>query len=283
MRTKLRFFVVALALAGAGFGAAPSASAATAATPPSVKMTQPTFQSLTDEGCADCGFTFPDAFDATFTLPWTVVAPARVCSQTLTDSDYNDLGGDIDPILGGPSSTFAVPKTARSYSGGDGFFLDYARGGYSAYVTVKECNGVKLRSNPVHTVLKPGDNKDPAIVYSAGGGWKTANCTCFLGGTSTYTSTKNATISFLTAQPLDATGIRLALLMPTGPSRGSAALYVDGVRRATINTFHAVSNVNGKITYQLLLPGTSVHRVKIVNLATPGHPRIDLDATINGG
>jgi hypothetical protein len=277
---RFKSFVVVMALVGAGLVAAPAASAATT---PSVKMTQPTFQSLTDEGCAGCGFTFPDAFDATFTLPWSVVAPAGVCSQTLTDSDYNDLGGDIDPILGGPSATFPVPKTARSYSGGDGFFYDFMRGGYSAYVTVKECNGVKVRSNPVHTVLKPGDNKDSAMVYSRGGGWKTANCTCFLGGTSTYTSTKNATISFLTAQPLDATGIRLALLMPTGPGRGSAALYVDGVWRATINTYHAVSNVNGKITYQLLIPGKSVHLVKIVNLATAGHPRIDLDATINGG
>jgi hypothetical protein len=280
VRIKVKAFAVALVIAGAGIVATPAASAATT---PSVKMTQPTFQSLTDEGCADCGFTFPDAFDATFTLPWSVVAPAGVCSQTLTDSDYNDLGGDIDPILGGPSLTFALPKTARSYSGGDGFFYDFMRGGYSAYVTVKECNGVKVRSNPVHTVLKPGDNKDSAMVYSLGGGWKTANCTCFLGGTSTYTSTKNATISFTTAQPLDATGVRLALLMPTGPGRGSAALYVDGVWRATINTYHAVSNVNGKITYQLLLPGTSVHKVKIVNLATAGHPRIDLDATINGG
>jgi hypothetical protein len=277
---RLKAFAAAAALAGAGLLAAPAASAATA---PSVKMTQPTFQSIVDEGCADCGVTFPAAFGATFTLPWTVVAPAGVCSQSLTDSDYNDLGGDIDPLLGGPSATYPIPKTARSYSGGDGDFYDFMRGGYSAYVTVKECNGVKVKSNAVHTVLKPGDNTDSAMVYSAGGGWKTAKCTCFLGGSSTYTSAKNATISFVTAKPLDATGVRLALLMPTGPGRGSAALYVDGVKKATINTYHAGLNVNGKITYQLLIPGKAVHLVKIVNLATAGHPRIDLDATINGG
>ncbi len=277
MNIKIKSCVVAVVLAGSALVGAPAASAARV---PSVKMTQPTFQSIVPDGDAS---SYPMAWDARFTLHWTVTAPNGVCRQTLTDSDYNDLGGDIDPVLGGPSFTYPISKWARSYSGGDGYWLDFFRGGYSAYVTVKECNGVKVRSNPVHTVLVPGDNTDSAMVYSLGGGWKTAKCTCFLGGNSTYTSTKNASISFLTAKPLDATGVRLALLMPMGPGRGSAALFVDGVRRATINTYHARSNVNGKITYQLLLPGKSVHLVKIVNLATAGHPRIDLDATINGG
>ena len=92
---------------------------------------------------------------------------------------------------------------------------------------------------------------------------------------------KGASFSFLTPQPLDATGVRVALLMPTGPSRGSAALYVDNVYKGVINTYHAGSNVNGKITYQFLLTGTHTHVVRVVNLATAGHPRIDLDAFIN--
>jgi hypothetical protein len=278
MGIKIKSFVVAVAVVGVGLAGAQTASAATGG--PTVKLTQPTFQSIVPDGDA---YSYPQTWDVHFTLPWTVSAPNRVCGQTITDQDYNDLGGDVDPILGYSTAAYTLPQSARFYSGGDGYWLDFFRGGYNAVVRVTDCHGVTAASNAVHTVLQPGDNTDSAIVYSRGGGWKTAKCTCFLGGNSTYTQTKNAGISFLTAPPIDATGIRLALLMPTGPGRGSAALYVDGVKKAIINTYHAGSNVNGKITYQVLIPGRSVHQVKIVNLATPGHPRIDLDATINGG
>ena len=278
MGIKIKSLVVAVVLAGAGMAGTQTASAATRG--PSVKLTQPTFQSIVPDGDA---YSYPMTWDASFTLPWSVTAPAGVCGQTITDQDYNDLGGDNDPILGYSTATYTLPTRARSYNGGDGYWLDFLRGGYNAVIRVTDCHGVKAASNAMHTVLQPGDNADAAMTYSPGGGWKTAKCTCFLGGSSTYTHTKNATISFRTAKPLDATGIRLALLMPTGPGRGSAALYVDGVKKATINTYHAGININGKITYQLLIPGKAVHTVKIVNLATAGHPRIDLDATINGG
>ena len=138
----------------------------------------------------------------------------------------------------------------------------------------------QVASNPVHVALQPGDDKDAAMTYSKG--WTVANCTCWLGGTAHYTSAKNASVTFHTPKPVDASGVRLALLMPKGPNRGSAALYIDGVYKGTLNS-HSPNKVNGRITYQMLLPGTAAHTVKIVNLATPGHPRIDIDATINGG
>jgi hypothetical protein len=224
-------------------------------------------------------------FIANFTIPWTVTAPNGVCGQTLTDSGYDDEGGPNDPILGGPSYTYTLSKTARSWSGGDGEWLDFGRGGYSAYVTVKECNGVKVRSNPVFVVLDVGDDHNPngatALSFSPGlvgpgygnKGWATANCTC-------WTSLKGASFSFLTPQPNDATGVRVALVMPKGPGRGSAAVYVDNKYKATVNTY-AKTNVNGKIVYQILLTGKNTHVVRVVNLATAGHPRIDIDATIN--
>ena len=59
-------------------------------------------------------------------------------------------------------------------------------------------------------------------------------------------------------------------------------MYVDNVYKTTINTY-ATTNINGKITYQILLTGTHTHVVRVVNLATAGHPRNDLDTTINGG
>ncbi|HEX4432029.1 MAG TPA: hypothetical protein VHZ96_22355 [Frankiaceae bacterium] len=276
MGVKIKSFVAVVALASAGLAGAQGVSAATAR--PTVKLTQPTFQSLSAYGDTS----YPMAWDVSFTLHWSVTAPAGVCKQTLTDQDYNDLGGDTDPILGGSTATYPLSKTARSYSGGDGYWLDFLRGGYGAVIRVTDCKGVKVASNAVHSVILPGDDNDAAMTY-AGSGWRIANCTCFPGGTAHYTTTKNASITFRTAKPADASGVQLALIMPKGPTRGSAALYIDNKYKATINTYKAGVNVNGTIVYQVPLPGTATHVVKLVNLATAGHPRIDLDATINGG
>lgn len=275
MGIKISSFVAAVALAGAGLVGAQAAAAATAA--PTVKLTQPTFASLApDNGPTS----YPDTWDAGYTLHWSVNAPAGVCKQSITYSDYETLGGDTDPILGYSTQTDPLTAGARAYSHGDGFWLDFLRGGFNAVIRVTDCHGVTAASNPVHVVLQPGDDKDAAMSYA--GAWAVGSCTCWLGGTDHYTSAKNAGVTFHTPKPVDASGVRLALLMPKGPNRGSAALYIDGVYRATLNTYSA-TKVNGKITYQILLPGTAAHTVKIVNLATAGHPRIDLDATINAG
>jgi hypothetical protein len=278
MRLKVRSFVALVglvSLTGAGLAGAQTASAATAK--PTVALTQPTFEAIAADGGAD---SYPQAWDAAFTLHWTVNAPGGVCGQTLTYSDYDTLGGDTDPILGYATETDPLPAAARSYSHGDGYWLDFLRGGYNALIRVTDCHGVKAASNAVHVVLQPGDDQDAAMSYS--GGWTVGKCTCWLGGTAHYTSTKNASVTFHTPKPVDASGVRLALVMPEGPTRGSAGLYIDGVYTASLKTYSA-TKVNAKITYQLLLTGTATHTVKIVNFATAGHPRIDVDATINGG
>ncbi len=249
-------------------------------------MTQPVFTSLSGFPTSpDSGFIY---WTAGFTMTWSVYAPNGVCHQNYTDQDYNDLGGDTDPVLGYSTYTVPIANSARSYANTDGDAMDFGRGGYNAIDRITECNGAKITSNPVHTVIDIGNDADTGngetvpTYYSPGtvSAWRTANCTCFFDGTSTYTSVKNASFSFLTPQPLDATGVRVALLMPKGPGRGSAAVYVDNVRKATVNTY-AATNTNGKITYQILLPGTHTHVVRVVNLATAGHPRIDIDAFIN--
>jgi hypothetical protein len=64
---------------------------------------------------------------------------------------------------------------------------------------------------------------------------------------------------------------------PYGPARGRAAIYVDGKYRTTIDTY---APVNGNQVYVwdsgALSKGT--HAIKVVDLATPGRPRIDVNA-----
>jgi hypothetical protein len=272
---KLGIAAAAIVLAlVASLGLFPTAAAATA--PPAIKLSQPTFTSF-QSNFADPNF---NDWKAKFTFHWTVAAPAGVCSQTVSYANYNTIGGTIDPALGEQSISQTVPKTARSFADEIDHY-DFGRAdGYSIVVRIKDCNGHQATSNVVHAVISAGEDTDSAITYSAG--WSVSHCTCFSGGTTHWTSTKNASLSFRTTKPLDPSGVDLALIMAKAPNRGSAAVYIDGVKKATINTY-SKTKINRAIVYQIVLPGSATHNVKIVDLATTGHPRIDLDATINGG
>ena len=70
----------------------------------------------------------------------------------------------------------------------------------------------------------------------------------------------------------------VGLVMAKGPTRGSAKVYVDGILKATVNTY-ATSAQSRVIVFERSIPA-GTHRVKVVNVATPGHPRIDLDAVL---
>jgi hypothetical protein len=71
----------------------------------------------------------------------------------------------------------------------------------------------------------------------------------------------------------------VALIMAKGPARGKASVYVDGVYRATVDTY-AAGNVNRVVVWEAEFAGTANHTVKVVNQATAGRPRIDVDAVL---
>jgi hypothetical protein len=253
-----------------------SGASASAANAPVITLSQPTFTQYTSDFIS-----YPDFndWDAGFTFHWTINAPAGICSQTLTFANYDTLGGDFDPILKQDSETVSLPRSARSYAARSNT-MDYSRSGFGVVVRMKECNGRHVTSNPIETVIQPGEDIDPAMHYSRG--WSVSHCSCFSDATTHRTSDKNASVSFQTAAPYDHSGVAVALVMPKAKNRGSAAVYVDGVRRATVNTYSKQA-INRTIVYQVVLSGWARHTVKIVNLATHGHPRIDVDATINSG
>jgi hypothetical protein len=69
--------------------------------------------------------------------------------------------------------------------------------------------------------------------------------------------------------------------MPKSANRGSASVVVDGKAVATVNT-HSVTTVNRVVVWQKWMPA-GIHSIKVVNLATPGHPRVDIDAFLHNG
>lgn len=148
--------------------------------------------------------------------------------------------------------------------------------GWSIHAT--DCTGnsgaVRVYSNPV-VVQQDGYSwaYDYGTVASRGT-WKTVTCACASGGTMTMTTARNASISYTDTYAEN--GEHMAIVMAKGPARGSAAIYVDGVRRRTVDTY-APANTNRVVVFEQAMPAGR-HVVKVVNLATAGHPRIDVDA-----
>lgn len=88
-----------------------------------------------------------------------------------------------------------------------------------------------------------------------------------------FTSEPGASVSF--THPFE-DGDHIGLVMAKGPGRGSADIYVDDVKVATIDTY-APANDNRRIVFDHRMPA-GTHTLEVVNLATDGHARIDVDA-----
>ena len=136
-------------------------------------------------------------------------------------------------------------------------------------VKVTFCNGVSVTSNVVTPYIKALDDSDSTDV-SYSGAWSVSTCKCAIEGTTHYSTQANASYSFRVSGAF-------GLAMAKAPNRGSAAVYVDGIKTAVINTY-ASTAINATFVYSIALKGTATHTVSVVNLATTGHPRIDLDA-----
>lgn len=109
------------------------------------------------------------------------------------------------------------------------------------------------------------------ITYT--GTWGVSNCLCWSGGTTRRTFQAGATATF---QVPDGP---IALVMEKAPDRGAFELWVDGQYRKTVNT-NATQTQHRTIVWAGKIGGGGLHTVQIVNLASPGHPRIDLDAVL---
>lgn len=105
------------------------------------------------------------------------------------------------------------------------------------------------------------------------GTWKVSNCQCFSGGHTLYTTTKgnNATFKF--------TGNLVQFVSEKSPTRGSVKVYLDGTYKATVNNYRTFTR-NAIVVWQESFARVGKHTLKIVNLATSRHPRVDVDAFV---
>jgi len=114
--------------------------------------------------------------------------------------------------------------------------------------------------------------QETAATYT--GSWLTSTCTCYSGGTDKKTTAAGASASF------KFTGNLIQFVSEEGSTRGSFKVYIDGVYKTTVSTHITTPNQNAVIVWQKSFTSVGTHTLKIVNVATSGHPRIDVDAFI---
>jgi len=64
-----------------------------------------------------------------------------------------------------------------------------------------------------------------------------------------------------------------------GPSRGQAKVYVDGAYAHTVNLYSATFHAR-QVVYVASWSTNGSHSIRIVNVGTAGHSRVDIDAFV---
>lgn len=110
-------------------------------------------------------------------------------------------------------------------------------------------------------------------VVKYAGTWATVYTNGAYGGSRRTTTARGATATFTVW------GTSAVIVGTKGPTRGSADVYVDGTKITTINGYSATTKNRAVLAYvQLGVAGA--HTVVVKNLATSGHPRLDIDGMI---
>lgn len=138
-------------------------------------------------------------------------------------------------------------------------------------------NTSAFTSGPVFKVRKHQDGS-ASVVQS--GSWSTSSNSSFFGGTVRRVGTAGR------SQSITLTATDLAIVSTLGPNRGKAAVYVDGVQKATIDLYRATT-VYRQVVYAISFPTAGIHTIELRVLGTKrpasSGTRVDLDAFLSMG
>lgn len=275
-KRRPRGLVVAAATALAlGFLAAPAAAAGVAAAPDTTPPTV-TIQRFTSYVAGTRADIYWDPgnellmYDLRMAVRWTASDASGICGQTITEQSYDTLGGDNDPILGSDTVTSPVAANVRTHPIFENY-LNYLRRHDRYVVRVTDCAGNTRASAIARSAVDVRDDDEGGLVNYTGK-WGLGHFAGFADGGTHFTSMPGAAASFV----VDGGGV--ALVMEKAANRGSAKVYVDGVLKGTVDTYSATTK-HRQVAWSGMVP-IGRHFITIVNSATPGHPRIDLDAIL---
>jgi hypothetical protein len=223
-----------------------------------------------------CGAGFPVYSEAEVRVAWKASSTAAPIADYVVTPLYAE--GPANPYATTVPVLLAWPGNYDGSCGGGGDLYGWQ---IAAIDTLGNSVSTEVDSFPDFTRF---DNTTasggPWGTWSYSGAWAISNCLCADGGRQTFTTRKYASASFTVNDPT--LGRHVGLMMAEGPGRGSAAIYLDGLYKTTIKT-HATANINRVITWDSGALPLGIHVIKIVNLASSGHPRIDVNAGITEG
>ena len=264
--------LAAVATAAAVVALAPPAHADVDATPPSLSLA-PVADFVVG---SVIGPTAPDDFgpvgstsDIMMRAGWSASDASGICGYS-SRADYAGEPGDFSEWTSATSLMQSTTDYDDQYGGGS-FKLE----GFT--IQARDCAGnVTEKAVAMRPIVAQEDGAtfgygDVIGTPAYTGTWGTSHCTCFSGGGSTRRTTQAGASVTFTGGPS-----RTALVMAKGPDRGAAKVYVNGVLKATVNTYSA-TKLNRAVVWN---GATNAGPVKVVNVATAGHPRIDLDAVL---
>jgi Concanavalin A-like lectin/glucanases superfamily len=134
----------------------------------------------------------------------------------------------------------------------------------SSFTLAVDCGGASSAASLTSTGYQ-----EASAAYT--GTWHSTSFAGAWGGTARYTTAASASATFRCASCR-----ALAWVTDEDSAHGSVKVYVDGVLKATVNTASS-STLNRVIASAFAWASDGAHTLKIVNLATAGHPRASVD------
>ncbi len=257
----------------------------------------------------------PAVFDGT--TPSLIVQPAQFSIGTSIDSAYDSCFGgqygyqqvpvklrwDATDSTAGVSS-FDVYEAGNGGENGSELLLDHTRsntidvltssydgacgGGWEPdlwWVTARDFRGATATSSTIAGALDVWDDTGTSYSERHGdlattrtGTWSTSRCACANFGSTSYTTARNASITYTIT--VDKPGRTIAIVAPKSSTRGVMNISVDGATAQAVNT-NATTTMNRVIVWQRTL-GAGTHTVKVTNAGTSGQSRIDVDTLMLG-
>ncbi len=212
---------------------------------------------------------------ASATLGWT----AKSAAGPIVSYDIYNNTGEEGPVL---VESITVPILTGGVGNNDGGCGGGSTSDAGVVIVAHDNAGNSVTVNVFYSLRVVRWNNTgiwgvPDSGWTYTGTWAVSNCLCADGGSQTFTTAKNATASFTATAAV--AGTRFALMMAEGPGRGSFKIYQDGALKGTVNT-HTTSNANRVLTWTSGALTAGNHVFKVVNLASAGHPRIDVNAAL---
>jgi beta-N-acetylhexosaminidase len=121
--------------------------------------------------------------------------------------------------------------------------------------------------------FEPVLSQQTSSAISYHGTWHSVSNAYASGGTLAYSTAAGASATYTF------TGTSVSWVAYRGANRGEASVYLDGVYKGRVNLYSSIYSAR-EIVYAASWTSSGTHTLKIVNLGTTGHSRVDVDGFV---